>query len=399
MKREQLVFVLAIIMIFPLFSGCWSRNEIETIAIVSGIGIDKISADGGEKFLLTANIVRPSLVSGGAQGTGGRAGQPISWSINSIGKTLSDCERNLNLRAARTIFYGHTRYVVLSENSAREEFSDVLDYISRHSDMRLRILLFVTRDSPQDLLKSFPELENTRARQVMGMESIGGPRASKIDIRDMAEITDELITPGIDPVIANVSTMISAPTEAGGQPIKVLRFEGGGVIREKGLVGWLSEVETRGYMLATGRAREGAFPVNLQKQPMPDTTLNLTRMSSKTRVELKENRAVATIEIRAEGDLVEYHGQEEIATDEGILKMEKAFAKEINNEIMAAVKKAQQLDADIFGFGAELHRSNPKAWKHVEKDWYVIFPTIEVKTKVTADIRRTGFIADPYILK
>lgn len=398
MKREVAVFIF-VVLLMPFLAGCWSRNEIENIAIIGGIGIDKVMENGREQFQLTANILRPSLAGGGIEGGGGGAGRPIYWRISATGSSLADCERALNLRIARVVFYGHTRYIVIGERVAREDMADAFDYVGRHPDMRLRILVLLAAGNVADVMNAFSELENTIAKQVTGMESVASLRSSETEIRNLAQITDDLTSPGIDPVIAKVSTMVSPPTEPGGKPVKVLRYEGGGAIRSGKLAGWLNEYETRGYLLAVGRATKAALAVSLENRPMPDTTIALTRVSTKTRVEIKEGRVVTTIEIRAEGDLGEYHGEEEIATHEGLIKLEEAFAKEIDKEVRAAVTKAKKINADIFGFGAQLYRSNPQAWKKIEQEWYKIFPTVEVKTKITVNVRRTGFIANPFIFK
>lgn len=83
-------------------------------------------------------------------------------------------------------------------------------------------------------------------------------------------------------------------------------------------------------------------------------------------------------------------------TKPGILEeLEERQKAAIEDEIMAAVFKAQELNADIFGFGEAVRRKYPKQWKQLEDKWDEIFPTLEVNMVVDAKIRRTGKITKP----
>lgn len=395
MKSRARLFIVLFFIQF-LISGCWSRYEVESLAIVGGMGIDMEHKNGRDIFLLTTNIIRPSLVGAGGQGAGNK-GRPVFWRMMAVGSTISEAEKNLNLRAPRRIFYGHVRFVIIGESMARKDMNAAIDYLQRNKEIRARILVLVVKGKASDTMDNFPELENTIAKQVEGMETIAGKQVSKFKIEDLVQVTDEIITPGIDPVIAQIINIQSPPTEPGGPPLNVFEFAGGGVMRKEKLVGWLEEKDTFGYLLAVGKAREGVMSIKLADHPQPDTSVLLTRASSKIKVKANDGQANAIINIRAEGDLAEYHGFNHIATNQGIHKVEDAFNKEITKQVTKVVQKAQKLNADIFGFGSELHQTDPQAWRKLEKDWYKVFPKIEVKVNVVSHIRRTGFIANPYV--
>lgn len=390
------ILIFALFLLFSLVAGCWSRNEIESIAIIEGMGIDVTKVNGQDKFMLTVNILRPSLAGGGPQSGGGSRGMPIYWRTTVIGETLSDAERSINLRIPRRVFYGHIRFVLISEEAARQGLTDIIDYLHRNRRIRPRILILLTDNKASEKLNNFSELETTIARQVQEMNDISASMASKVFIKDLLVTTDELITPGLDPIIAKIVTVDSPPTEPGGAPIPVFRFIGGGAFRVDKFVGWVDADETRGYLMATGKAQQGAFPFTLQSHPTADVNINMTRASGKIKVNANGQKVTANIEIRAEGDLSEYHKTNKILTDKGIKLLEKKFAEQIEKEVMKSVEKSKKLKSDYFGFGAVLYRSNPKAWENMEKQWYEILPKMTVRVKVVANIRRTGMISEPF---
>lgn len=393
------VGILVFIVMFVFVSGCWSRYEIQTLAFVGGIGIDIIKENGKDRVLLTTNIYQPSLVGGGQDGGGGFKGKPIYLRVTATGDTIEDAERNINTRIARKLFFGEARFVLVGEKVAQDRLMDVIDYLQRNEEIRKRILMIITKGRASDVIIKSSEMESTIAKQVSEMAESSGPDVSKVKIWDLLRTTDQLITPGQDPVIAQIMTSLSIPTKPESQPVEVFRFAGGGVIKEGKLVGWLEEAETRGYLLATGQANRGALTVRMGGRSKLDTSIAITHAKGNVKMKASGNDVTAKIDVKVEGDLIEYYRLNKIATNEGVHGVEDAFNKEIRQEVMAAVKKAQELDADIFGFGSNLHRDDPKAWKKLEKDWYEIFPKVKVELNVISHIRRTGFISNPYIPK
>jgi len=57
---------------------------------------------------------------------------------------------------------------------------------------------------------------------------------------------------------------------------------------------------------------------------------------------------------------------------------------------MASIRKAQELQADVFGFGREVYRTNPRVWKQVKDQWYEIFAGLEPEIEVSVNIVRSG---------
>lgn len=395
MDGKRLISII-IVILGLLLPGCWSRTEVENLAIATGIGIDVVKNDGKEKFLLTANIIRPALAGGGTEGGGGNAGRPIYWRATSLGDTLSEAERNMNLRIPRQIFYGHLRFVVISKKAASRGLADIIDYLHRNLKIRPRVLVLMAPGRATDALINQPELETSIARQLEELTRFSAARSSNAFIEDLEKITDQLITPGIDPVITVLAPVEAPPAEPGGKPVKVYRVNRGGAFQVDRFVGWLDSGETRGYLLGTGQAESGPFPVELHPHFTQDVTIMMTRASGNIKVDARADEVTAAIEIRAEGDLSEFHTIDEIATEEGMKLLEKKFGEAIKTEVMRAVKKSKEFKSDFFGFGESLHRSDAAAWKKLEKQWYDIIPQIKVIVKVNANVRRTGMIADPF---
>ncbi len=398
--------LLITVMMAAALTGCWSRKEIETLAIVDMIGIDRVIVNGREKYRLAVLIERPEQLQGGGrsaggmQGTGGGGQQP-SWLVTSLGDTLTEAEKNLFTRSPRYLFLAHTNIILIGESLARNPgVQEVTDYLLRHKDIRLRSIVIIPKGDVLETMLAEPELEKLLAERLFGMVTFTQSRVSKGYQQDLLEWANCLIQSGRD-LLAPRLTLFT-PTEgqagAGGgdqgkADEKAVRLNGAAVFRKDKLVGWLEDMETLGYLLLTGRAVGTVIPIRLSGSQEPNSSFNMTRMEAHPRVELVDGRFVFPIHIRVEGDQ-QLIGQPDFDPDPSTLEQLNLQVARQLKEIMASTlyKAQQEYGADIFGFGELVHINYPQVWREIKDQWREIFPEVEVRLEVDAFIRRTGII-------
>ena len=76
MKKLGLIFLAITIMDDPLI-GCWSRRELDTLSIISAIGIDKSEEDG--KLSVTFQIIKPSALKGSSSSEAALQVPQVFW--------------------------------------------------------------------------------------------------------------------------------------------------------------------------------------------------------------------------------------------------------------------------------------------------------------------------------
>ena len=84
-----------------------------------------------------------------------------------------------------------------------------------------------------------------------------------------------------------------------------------------------------------------------------------------------------------------------VATLDGLKEIETLEQDAIKNEIYATLKKAQELNTDIFGFGEEYHKYFKKDWDDLKEKWDTLFPSLQVQVEVKAKVTATGVISKP----
>jgi spore germination protein KC len=92
-------------------TGCWSRHELNDLAIAVGIGIDKI----GDRYQISAQVVLPSQIAGSK---GGSPQAPVNL-YKATGSTVYEALRKITTISPRKIYISHLRILVLGEDSVK----------------------------------------------------------------------------------------------------------------------------------------------------------------------------------------------------------------------------------------------------------------------------------------
>ena len=405
------LFISTILILLAVFiNGCWSRREIEKLAIATLISYDKVTVKGQEKWLIGARIIRPAALGGkgpltDGSGDGGGAANSAML-ISGMGDTIWEAGRDLSTRMPRREYFAHVNIIILGERVARDGLDKMVDNFLRSKDIRLNTNVLVTKGKAIDVLRAEPELEELLSQEILGLLQENQPAVSKAFTIDIKRFLNYLLTPGQDAVASYIEIFYpedetsneqegKVPESGGNNRKLALRLHGAAVFRKNRLVGWLNDSETKGYLYAMSKAKQGMISLKLHQTARRDVVFSMTRAKSKITPNIKNGQIAFHIKIRAEGDLQQHEDTMPIANPEDIKAIEQVTSREIKNMVENAVNAAKdRLKADIFGFGDRLHKKYPKVWREVEKDWGDIYPDVKVIVNVDAKIRRTGMITD-----
>lgn len=138
MSKKLLIILLIILLMMALTLnsfGCWNYREVESLAIVSGMAVDK--AENRKDFLITIETVQ---IQGGKE-------TPIkSLRIESTGKTVFDAVRHAIKISAKRLYWPHSEVVIISQEVAREGIISVVDWVNRSSELRLTLNILVSKE-------------------------------------------------------------------------------------------------------------------------------------------------------------------------------------------------------------------------------------------------------------
>lgn len=391
--KKKLVCLLAMIIFTGILSGCWSKRELDELALASAIGIDK--ADNG--YLLTVQIINPGEIAG--QKSTGRSVPVLTY--RTTGKTIFEALRRLTVEAPRRIYTAHIRVVVLGEELARDGIAGALDFLARDHEMRTDFYILVAKDvKAETVLSMLTVLEDIPAFDIFGSLETSDKVWAATHKVQLDELIVNIIGKGINPVLTGVLVSGNANIGASMENLQntklsaLLKIGNVAVFKKDKLVGWFNEEESIGFNAIMSNIKGSVTTLPFPEGGMLTVEVMQTEVAIKSKVVNGKPRI--ELDYRAEGNVGEVQCDIDLTNPESIAEIENLWNVLSEKRLRNAIKKAQEdFASDVFGFGNAFHRQNPKVWKSLQKNWETEFVDLPVDIKVISKIRRIGTITNP----
>ncbi|WP_350342694.1 Ger(x)C family spore germination protein [Proteinivorax tanatarense] len=359
--RQIIILFLTIGMIIPT-SGCWSRRELEDLAFVLAMGIDK-DEDG---ISILAHI--------GQEGGGDMEDEEGEGAmvLEGEGQTISDAFDNLFSKSNKRPFLDHMKVIIISEDLAREGIEPIMDFFRR--DIRVRgntTVMIAKEDSLEEVLEFEPDLGTQPALLLEETFRYNWER-SRVFKKDFFEVVidvleedRELFLPMVD--VSEEEQLIISDTAV---------FRGYEMVEE------LNNKQNLGLLYLRSEVRHGTLTIETDEDEfvslrIEDTDLEITPLED-------EGQIVFHIEIDQELAITESSSQ--LSIDE----LEELASEFIQLTVLDTINVAKDIESDFLGFGSIYRRANPQQWDL--QQWLDQFPEIEVIIDVETNIKSTGQI-------
>lgn len=383
MRRKQTWLMLVIIL--PLFTGCWSRTEVNDIAIVLGVALDK--AENGQ-FQLALQIAVPKGLGAGGSSQGAASQKPTMM-VSAKGTSIMEAYRIIQEKLPRVVFFAHSRVIIIGEELARDGVSPVLDFFSRHRQSHLRNYLLFTKGKAINILKSNPRLEPIMAEEIREQEKSGV--GVQTHIRDFLK---RMQIDGEEPVAAQISILPLIEEEDSEIPKEAPAVNGAAVFQGDKLVGWLNDKEARSILWLRNELKSGTMALRLSKEKGGGQVgAEIVKGSTQIKPILHNDEIKIKIKVYGKVEIFENTTSLDLNDPEIINTLQSMLEKDVRMRIRLTLDKTQkELKSDIFGFGQAVYRTNPKKWNNsYSKRWPEIFPDIEVEITPRITVKSTGF--------
>lgn len=385
MKGQKQIFICIILIGLMFTAGCWNYRDISQLSIVAVVGVDRNEESG--KYLLTFQILKPGkMKSGGNAGGDGNQNpeQRATLEVESEGETIFEGIRNAVLKTSRKLYFSHNQLVIIGHEVAKEGVRSVLDFFLRDAEPRTTAWIMVAEGKAGEVIRSRGQLETASGLEINKLihAQFAASRVGKVDLQ---QFTGRLTSKSTEPIAPLITLADQFP-----------KMQGMAIFKGDRMVGTFDLTETRGLLWVIGEVQSGIIVGEI-----PDgkgkASLEIIRASSEIKARSKDMKIEVEITINLHSNLGEQRSSIFLAKPEGLRYLEKEQGKIIKSEINKALKKARVLQADVFGFGAALYRTDPKLWKKLETKWEEAFETVDVLIKVNSNIRQTGLLIKPPI--
>ncbi len=400
MKAKWTIHSVLLAVIIVLLTGCWNSRELQELAIVSAIGID-IVPDSNE-YRVTFQVINPATIST-TMGGGGSSGNIAPVTIYSgTDHTVFGALRRTSQKVPRQLFFAHSQLLVIGESLAKSGMNELFDLFDRSHEIRLNSTVLVSRGSDaQSTLSLLGPLEKVPAHGIVGRSKITSEIwAENIEVQ-IIDLIQSLT--GVSESVISGIRIIGNAEEAGKlanlEETKLkpyLSMSGIALFKDGKLKKWMDGPEARGTTWIRDEMKGTSINIDC-KEIKEGIAVEIILSKTKTSVEFHQGSPIFHIHIQEEGNLTETKCPIDFSKREEIKKLDEELSKVTKKEVTKAINAAQKQKSDIFDFGGILKRTDPKAWKEVEKDWDTLFAKGKVDVQVDAFIRRTGMRMKPYM--
>jgi spore germination protein KC len=379
MKNRKWIWLTILILLNGIFiPGCWNYREVEKLAIIAGVAIDK-----GENnpYKITFEII---------QNSGGKDSKAVSKIITMEGRTIFDAVRNAISLSGKKLYWSHTKIVVISRDIAKNGILRVVDWYNRDSETRSDVNLLISREKTAgeilegkgvtNEIKSFDLIETLKNEKSL----------SKAPTTEIWKFINDLESPGIVNVIPTVSFNKS-------ENISTPQVMGLAIFKKAKLIGFLNGRESKSVLFVKDEVKGGLLLQGVQGNKATPVSLEIFKSKTKMEPIVKANHEIEfDLNIHTTVALDEIAGSENLTDEEQLKKLKTNTENMLKNRVENCIKKVQsEYGADIFGFGVKLHEEKPLIWKVMANNWEDKFKELKVNVKVKVDIKGSGTFSKP----
>jgi spore germination protein KC len=378
---SKYLLIIIFLSLSSTLGGCWDKNELNSLAITTGVAFDKNESE--EYIKMTTQVISLGTLAPAAVQSG--ITSPPFWNIETRGKTVFDCVRNASMQSPKKLYWAHNQIIVFSEELARQEgVGQYLDFFLRDAEPRISIWVLVSKGPASDILEIDSNLDPIPSMNISSLikNRKYNAKAAAVDLHEFGNRQ-------LSQVTAPVMSYIQLLNEDGERT----PFLSGTAVfnRDFKMIGTLNERETRGMLWVTNQVDNGLLVVP-NPQGQGNLSIEIISTSAKIKPRIVNGELIITVLVMAKGILGEVDAYVDVLDQDLWKSINNNQAQAIRQDILLSLQKARLLKADIFGFGDAVYKEYPREWKEIKEEWEDIFPAVEVDIKVQTTLVRPNMV-------
>jgi Ger(x)C family germination protein len=358
MKKLLLLLLISGLL---LCSACWDMKEINQLAIVDMIAIDR---DKEGMYHSYYQVLNPPSLEARRTGPAKAAVYTYSVSAPTMGKMLDKTGSVMS----RNLYTSHLQCYVVSERMAREGLFKMVNYLENYKERRTNVYAIVSEDPVSEVIQTFTLLDRVPGRNIRLLLDWHARRygINKLPTRIM-DIVEGIpfSRPTIVPIVQHTgddSASLSDRLEDIDASKQSLAFSGGAVFIRAKMVGKVSSEIKNTYYVLNGYAtrKQETFEVNGQTV---DVGMNVVRLKRKW--ETKDR-----LQIRADVTLGIINNEQDARLSiPNIAQMETEFNRAYQKKCEEFLDYARKKEWDLLGIGDTAQGRN--RWKDVQVEFAI----------------------------
>lgn len=415
-KVRILPLIMLLAFLSSIVTGCGDAQEIDDEVYVLAIGIDKGTTN---KVRVTIQYATYST-GGGGGGTASGGKKEDSQSNQIPGSIIHTIEAPTILEAidmygmaiSRRVSLMHTKQLIFSEEFAKEGVGDYIAPMARFRETRRIMNVTVVKGSAQDFIKENKTNIGESAAKSMELMAVQSRNTSFFPLSNFQTFYTGMLSTyeqayssyaGINefknlesesekkaPLIIDKGYL---PGELPREGVAKREFVGTALFDGDKMVGTLNSVETRYFLMVKGIFRKGIITLEDKNAPGQAIPIDM-RIGRPPRIKARfvDDKPVIDVNLVLEGDIGAIQSRISYEKVKYLNELNREAEKHLEEGIIKVIKKTQEYNSDIFGFGHKIAGSFDIIQDWEKYNWKKHYKEAEVNVHVSVNIRRTGLI-------
>lgn len=349
------IFILLLIF---FLTGCYDHKELNTIAILTATEINKIN----NEYIINAQVVNP-------QSKDSVNTQAPFFIYTGKGKTIQEAYRQIKLQSSRFLYPNHLQILIINENLAKEDVSQVIDFYLRTPHIRTEFnILIGKQNNILNITTPIDDISSTSILQTMKTNNKYLGVTNLITFNEFANMSIdknlEIILPSIESTNYKEESQTTENTE-NTTTDSMYKLGTLAVFKENKLKGYLTEKESITYNVIKNKTQTTLVTYECDKDKY--MTIEMTQLKSS----IKTNNKKINISINMSGNVNETMCKLSLDNEKNIEQLQKKLENYLEQEITTNINNIRKTyNSDIFGFLDLIYKTDYNTYKEIKNNWY-----------------------------
>ncbi len=379
MPKLRAALLILITLMFALVpGGCWDSHEINTLSLVSGIGVD--AGQKPNEYDVTVQIRKIT----------DREKEPETpfLLLDATASNMLEALEEIRLMNNRELYLHQNEIIIICHEQAFRGIRPLLDVFLRYHETRMDVWVVISMCPAKDILEVKLVQEPISATALARMMKDQADLSPKLAV-NMLHVTEALLD-------ASTALVIPAVCLSDEMGVTEIFIDGSAVLVSDKLAGYLDRDETLGYALGAGPIHSGVVEITTENG---SAVLYVSQSNASLKTSWIGDRVQADVSVKAALSIAEITGFEGESLDNVFQILEKAAVEHVVELISKAFEKSFALSADIFGIGNSMGRTDPKLWEQIKPDWPDIYPETVLNISAEGVLLESGKISSSLTMK
>ena len=378
---------LIVLLIPLLLTGCYNYQELNDLAITTGVSIDYDKDT--EEFIVIAQVINP------VKEQDAKSSNETSFiNYESKGKSLREAIRTIILDSPKRLYGSQLQILILSENVLYEKLPDIIDFFIREPELRPEFKIIIAKDEKAlEGISIQTLLDDLSSSNILSSLETQSERIGITTVISLNELTNMYLNPNLEIVLpsmivkGNIEEGESKENLSTTKDETTIEIQTTGVFKDNKFLGYLTEEESKTLNLIRGDIKNTIINMDIK-----DGFVVFEPNNIKTSIEAnpKENKVKMTISGLAK--VKEITGLINLNNTKEVEQLQKDFNKLTEDMVLSTFNSIREkYNTDVFKFRDLYYKTDYKYFNKIESNWYEeIFPNLKLEVKSEIELYEKG---------